>query len=123
MVVFWIFTAIVYSIVGVIILQWMNDILDTRNIETFDNWLAIGIALLWPVVMYVLTVLTVFYGIWSLGKKAWEKIKSWFKIDKDVKDNCEDDVNETDLNTDFKVDSSVLESSTNVTTEDSSSGL
>lgn len=100
MVVFWIFTVLVYAVTGVIILRWMTDIIETSIAGTVNDWWSIFIVLLWPVIMYVITLLTVFYAGWLLCKKVWQKIKSWFKKDKSV-DTTVNSVDDTSNEDDF----------------------
>lgn len=89
MIVFWIFTVLVYVITGGIILMWMNDILVEKEINPFDWLWASFIILLWPLVVYVMTFLVLVYGVWSLCLSGWKKFKSWFKdkFSKKHKDN------------------------------------
>lgn len=95
---FWIFTVLVYGITGVIILRWISDIIETSIAESLNTWWSFFIVLLWPVIMYVMTLLTIFYAGWLLCKKVWRKIKSWFKKDKSV-DTTENNVDDIELNT------------------------
>lgn len=89
MIVFWIFTVLVYVMTGVIILMWMNDILVEKEINPFDWLWASFIILLWPLVVYVMTFLVLVYGVWSLCLSGCKKFKSWFKdkFSKKHKDN------------------------------------
>lgn len=92
MVFFWIFSVLVYTLTGGIILMWMNDILVERGVNPFD-WLWAGfIIVLWPLVMYVMTFLTLLNGLWSLCLSGWKKIKTWIKdkfSNKDKKNETE----------------------------------
>jgi hypothetical protein len=78
MVAFWIFNALVYCIVGIIVLQWMNDIILTIGGTEFDKWKAFIIVNLWPVTMYCVTFLIICHGIWFFCKYCWMKIKTLF---------------------------------------------
>lgn len=92
MVFFWIFSSLVYTLTGGIILMWMNDILVERGVNPFD-WLWAGVIIvLWPLVMYVMTFLTLLHGLWRLCLSGWKKIKTWVKdkfSNKDKKNETE----------------------------------
>jgi hypothetical protein len=119
MVFFWIFTVLVYTIIGIIIQQWFNITVEESGREPFNKWWSFFIIFGWPIVMYAITLVTIIHGCWLFCKHAWKKIKSWFKKDKNV-DVLDDNVNDTELNTDINIntttkepiiDSSVIDSS------------
>ena len=118
MVVFWILTALVYLVIGGIIWQWMNEVMVENGTNPLSTWWSVVTIFVWPLVTYFITVLVVIYGLWLLCKKAWNKVKSWFKKDKPTTD--------TDLNTDIDVMEDVVPDSSTGTVDssfDASAGI
>lgn len=108
MVFFWIFTVLVYAIIGIIIQQWFNITAEGSGCEPFNKWWSFFIIFCWPIVMYAITLVTIIHGCWLFCKRAWKKIKSWFKKDKNV-DVLDDNINDTELNTDININTTTKE--------------